>query len=265
MQTRDLDRELQQQRQRESQRQHGEGIRTRCRDRGEGEDPEDQSAPPLLEPFVREHSDNVEHDDQQWKLETDPEHQQQVDQEPEVAVAGKRGDLDVAADGQQEVQGLGQDHVGQYRTGHEQRRGRHHERNGEPTLVAIETRGDEGPELVEPDRTGQHDTGGQADLEAQHELIERRGGQQPTPAVGADVRTRRVRQRAIGTAQQLAQAFHAEDPVAVPEKAHDRGQRDRRHRNQQAGPQLPDMLDEGHGPVRIGASTSLPRVQPGQK
>ena len=112
------------------------GIRTRGRERGEDEQPEDQPPPPRLEPLVGEHADEVEHDDQQRELEADAEHQQQVDQEPEVLVAGQRGDLHVAADGQQEVQRLRQHHVGQHRAGDEQHRADADERDREAAFLA---------------------------------------------------------------------------------------------------------------------------------
>ena len=137
---RDLDGEFEQKGQRQRQRQHREGIRSRGEERGEDEQPEDQAASPRLEPLVGEHSDKVQHDDQQRELEADAEHQQQVDQEAEVLVARQRGDLHVAADGQQELQCLGQHHVGQHRPGDEQHRAERHEADREPALLAVEAR-----------------------------------------------------------------------------------------------------------------------------
>ena len=36
-------------------------------------------------------------------------------------------------------------------------------------------------------------------------------------------------------------------------------------RDQQPGPQFPDVLDEGHGAVGVGAASALSRVEPGQE
>ena len=124
--------------------------------RREYEHPEDQAAPPRPQPRISQHADQVEHDDQQRKLEADTEHQQQVDQEAEILVARQRGHLHVAADGQQEMQRLGQHHVGQHRTGDEQHGRRDDERHREPAFLLVQPRGDERPELVQPHRAGQH-------------------------------------------------------------------------------------------------------------
>ena len=261
----DLDRELQQECQRQTERQHGERVLSGGGDRREGEHSEDHAAPPGLELLVAEHPDGVEHDDQQREFEADAEHQQQVDQEAEVLVAGQRGHLHVASHGQQEVQRLGQHHVGQDGARDEQGGGRDHERHREAAFALVQPRCDERPELVKPHRAGQHDAGRQSHFEPQHELVERRRRQQPAATVCADVGARRRRQRAIRAPKPLAEALHPEQAVAIPDEPDDRGQRHRTHRDQQPGPQFPDMLDKGHGPVGIGTAAPRTGVQAGQE
>ena len=104
------------------------GVKNRCKH----EHRKDQAAAPRLQPCVGQNTDEVEHHHQQREFEAHPEHQQQVDQETEIAVAGQRRHLHVAAHGQQELQSLGHHHVRQHRTGDEEQCRRHHERDREP-------------------------------------------------------------------------------------------------------------------------------------
>ena len=180
-------------------------------------------------------------------------------------VAGQRGHLHVATDGQQEPQRLGQHEVRQHRAADEQHRGGDHEADREAAFLLVEPGGDERPQFVEPHRAGHHDAGRHPDLEPQHELVERRRGQQPALPVGADVRARRLRQRTVRMAQPLAQAFQPEHRMRVPHEAEDRGDQDCGQRDQQPGAQLGQVIHQRHGRVGIDPATPVARVEPLQQ
>ncbi len=103
--------------------------------------PHDQTPAPRLEPLVGEDTDEVQHDDQQRELEADTEHQQQVDQKAEVLVTGQRRHLHIAADGEQELEGLRQHHVGEDGARDEQRRAQPYEHHGEAAFLVVEPGG----------------------------------------------------------------------------------------------------------------------------
>ncbi len=259
----DLDRQFEQQHQRERQRQHRERVLAGRGDRGEDEQAEDQPAAPGPELGVAEHPDEVERHHQQRDLEADPEDDQQGDEEAEVVVAGQRRGLDLAADGEQEGQALGDDEVGQHGAGDEQHGRGRDEAQRVAAFLRVEPGGDELPELVEPHRAGQHHPGGGRDLEPEVELVERAGAQQGARAVRGERGPRGGRDGAVGRLEDLAEARRAEQADAEPDVAEDRGDPDHDQRDAEPVPQLEQVLDQRHRAVGVHP-TAAARTQPAQ-
>jgi len=170
-------------------------------------------------------------------------------------------DLYVAADGQQEPQGGRQHDVGQHRARDEQHRADADERHREPAFLLVQAGGDERPQLVQPDRAGHHQAGRQCHLEAQHELVERAGRQQPALAVGGDGGAGRIRQRTVRTAQPFTQAVHTEETVGVPEEPEDGGDQNRGHRDQQTVAQFLQVVDQRHRAVGVDPRAAATRIE----
>ena len=122
-----------------------------------------------------------------------------------------------AAEAQQKVQGRTQEEVRHRDPSGEQHRGRREERQGPAPLAAVQAGGDEGPELVQPDRRREEHTGDQRDPEPDEESVGRVGEDQVAAlAAGAPYR----RQLAVGVAQEV------EDRVIRPHGDHDRDDHD---------------------------------------
>ena len=250
----DLDGELEQQHQRDTQGEHRDRVLPRRRERREHEQPEDQPSPPARELGVGDDPDAVEHDHQQRQLEAHPEDDQQGDEQAEVVGAPQHRGLDVAADGEQELQGLGDDVVREHRPGAEQHHGHRDERVREALLLRVQARRDEAPELGEPDRARHQDPGRGGDLEAQGELLEHPERDEaallPAPELHAVLR----RQRAVGLGEDLPQRRQAERVGGVPEEPERGADRDGQQGDREASSQLVDVLDERHRAVGIGTT-----------
>ena len=142
--------------------------------------------------------------------------------------------------------------VRQDRAADEQDGGQDREDDAVALLVLVQAGRDERPQLVQPDRAGQDDAGGGGDLEAEHELLERPRREQAALVAGvAQLEAGAGRDVAIGAGEDAAERRHAQEPGAVPPEAEAERHHDRGHRDEQAGPQLVDVLDERHGAVGV--------------
>ena len=131
------------------------------------------------EPLGGEDADHVEHHQDDRQQEGEAEDQQQPHDERQVAV-----DLDEVADAlggeaDQDLQAAGQQPVAEGHAGEEQRDRGGDEDEGPAALVAVQARGDERPQLVQPDRGREHHAGQQGDLELQGEGVGDAGEDEP--------------------------------------------------------------------------------------
>ena len=143
--------------QRRREDEHRERVGGRRGDGREHEDQHDGDPPALDQPAGRHHADGVEPDEDHGEQEPDAEDEDEAGDEREV----HRRLLDVRrarrAEAVQDLQRLRQDRVAEEAAEQEQRDRRAEERQRDPLLLAGQPRHDEGPELVEPDRAGDHD------------------------------------------------------------------------------------------------------------
>jgi hypothetical protein len=110
--------------------------------------------------------------------ERDAEAEQRQGDEGQVALDRRERDDAVAAEGQQELQAAGDGEEGEGRPGAEQDERGGQERRGVALLLAVQRRGDEGAELVEPDRRGRQDADDERDAQRDRELLEGPEGEQ---------------------------------------------------------------------------------------
>ena len=120
----------------------------------------------------REQPDEVQEQHDDGEQERDAEAEQRQRDERQVALDRRQRDDAVAADGEQELQAAARCEVGEDRAGDEQ-----HQRGGRGTprrtlLLAVQRRGDERAELVEPDRRRDDDAGDERDPQRDRELLE---------------------------------------------------------------------------------------------
>ena len=240
----DDDRDLVEDAHRHREHQHADRVARWGDDGHDDADPDDRVAPGLLQRFDVQDADELQEHEQDRELEADAERQHHVGDQAEVLVRREgRHEVARAADGDEELQGLGQRVEGQPRAHDEQRQRAEQERDGVLLLVVVEARGDELPQLPEDHRHGDGDAAVGRHLHADPEAAQRVGEQQ-LPAGERAVLAGDV---LVGPQQEL------EDVVVEQE-------RDRHAEHEGDGdlddavPELREVLHQGHaGRVGLGA------------
>ena len=129
----------------------------------------------FLQHLGRQHAGEVRHDHEQRQLEGGAEHDQHQRDEGDVAVDRQQRRVPDAGRFDEHPQALGQHEVGQRHAGGEQHRGRGDEAQRVPALVLAQAGRDERPDLVEPQRAGEHRAGDHRDLQPGREAVEHAG------------------------------------------------------------------------------------------